>query len=123
MTNKHTALPWRHVELVNEDGSSMSPEDAAEYVANTAIHGSTGFHAIHATKGDGKTYDVCHVGNGPDSPWNAATIAVAVNYHDRLREALGDVVDEWVYGDDIFGPIQKARALLAELDNLEGNDD
>ena len=46
-----------------------------------------------------------------------------VNYHHRLREALGDVVDEWVYGDDIFGPIKKARALLEELDNLEEDGD
>ena len=76
---------------------------------------------VHSAKGQ-----VCITGFalscGPrnkEAEANAHHIVKAVNYHDRLREALHRCVDGWLKSDDVFAPMQEARALLAELDNLE----
>jgi pyruvate/2-oxoglutarate dehydrogenase complex dihydrolipoamide dehydrogenase (E3) component len=118
--SEYTQTPWRFVELVNdEDGSSLTPEEAAEYSSNTAMNGSTGFYAVQATKEDGKLYSVCFVGNGPDSVANGWAITKAVNYHGRLTETLKDIITcfnhpEWSDRcEEIEG---SARDLIKELE-------
>jgi len=116
-----TPRPWMAVQLVNEDGSRMTAQDASEYVANTAIHGSEGFYAVQARKDDdGKLYDVCHTGNGPDSKWNASAIAEAVNYHERLVEALNELLEfEGDYSPNeirLADTCANARSVLAEME-------
>jgi len=119
-----TPRPWVFVQLVNEDGGRMTAQDASEYVANTALHGSEGFYAVQARKDDGKLYDVCHTGNGPDSQWNASAIAEAVNYHERLVEALRKTSEllanpheyKITQAHSRIALVSDARALLAELE-------
>lgn len=122
MSDKHTPVPWRLVELVNEDGSSMTPEDAAEFSANTAKHGESGFYAVHAKKDDGKTYIVCFVGNGPDSIDNGLVIQRAVNHHAELAEALRALRDQCDMNlpdpipESIKQELRAADELLAKLE-------
>jgi hypothetical protein len=107
------------VQLVNEDGSKMTAQESSEYVANTAIHGSEGFYAVQARKDDGKLYDVCHTGNGPDSEWNASAIAEAVNYHERLIEALHHAMQCWEYdgvSDEHGAVAAECSAILAKME-------
>lgn len=77
---RHTRTPWNAVQLLSED--------ASEYVSNAAIGGTTGFYAVQARKSDGKLYDICHTGNGPDSQQNALHIAKCVNGWDDLERSL-----------------------------------
>lgn len=60
-------------------------------------------------------------------------VSAMESYHHRLREALGDVtknleharmiVPDAQVSSMLFDSTQEARALLAELNNLESSDD
>lgn len=72
-------LPWQAVRLIHADTQEpMTPEQVGEYVRNSVlVHpDSAEFYAVVCEKPDGSA-DVCHVGNGPTSPANAAFIAAA----------------------------------------------
>ena len=97
MTNKHTELPLLAKGNIYDNDGFPCVVDSNECV-------------VFSVWDEGRTIE--------QAERLAVDIASAVNYNHRLREALEDVVDEWACGDDIFGPIQKARTLLAELDNL-----
>jgi hypothetical protein len=89
MSDNVTDRPWKFVTLINEDGTDMNCDQAGEYVKMSVANSPRAeFSAVMATKSDGKLYDICHVGNGPDSPFNAAHIVKCVNLHDELVEAL-----------------------------------
>lgn len=66
-------------------------------------------HAVYMGADGGFSLRCCP---NPDS--NAKFIVTAVNYHDRLREALRGALNAKSMED-----YHDARALLAELDNLE----
>jgi len=77
--------------------------------------------ATETKSGKGKVIDdhgfsVCNIGGGSyaEQRMVAAQIAKAVNHHDRLGEALERVLNAKRPED-----YRDARALLAELDNLE----
>lgn len=89
MTNKHTELPW---------AVFKEPETGNWFVVNSPSG------LVCDMDGNGHTEDV-----------NARHIVHCVNNHHRLREALDSLVDE---PDDVNCRAY-ARALLAELDNLE----
>ncbi len=100
---EHTPEPWQAVRLVHaETGLPMTPDEIGEYVKNSVIKsleqsGTTDFMAVMCEKGDG-SYDVCHVGNGPTSPANAALIAQAptlLRQRDELLELLRPFADMW----------------------------
>ena len=87
--------------------------------------------ATETKSGKGKVIDdygfsVCNISGGSykEQRMVAAEIAKAVNYHDRLREALGTVVDA-LHEQDPDGEVidntvtEGAVILLAEIDNLE----
>jgi hypothetical protein len=116
--SRHTATPWKNCILVNEDDSSPTLDEIGEYVKTTAKQSDLkDFHFIMVTKEDGKEYDVCHVGNGPDSAANCRHITICVNAHQHLVTALDSVLAlSLQYKLEESDPVvDEARALLAEL--------
>jgi hypothetical protein len=88
LTRAHEASTqgeWTGYRLVHADrGDTMTPEEMGEYVRNSVIKsesesGTRDFIAVLGNKPDGPA-DVCHVGNGPTSPANAAFIVAAHNH-------------------------------------------
>jgi len=104
MTSKHTELPW----VVSE--ASCGIHDS-ETVAIYHYPDSVSIVEVVETG--------CKCGDEALSKDDADYIVLCANYHHRLRGALGAVVDQWTNGDGTFGSIEQARALLAELDNLD----
>ena len=99
MTNKHTELPW-------------FAHDFTELFGDNSMQVT-----ISCTHPD--TITVCSMDRGltgdiGESRANARLIVTAVNYHHRLREALRGALNAKSMED-----YHDARALLAELDNLE----
>lgn len=75
----HSPEPWLAFRMVDEHGAPLRGEASAKYVADCISANPDGdFYAISCTKADGKDYDVCHTGNGPDSLVNAARIVACV---------------------------------------------
>ena len=71
------------------------------------------FHFVGCHKADGG-YDVCHVGNGPDSAANALLIAAAPEMLEALKEAKANIVyraagDDWDTVSKIEDAIAKAE--------------
>lgn len=98
--SKHTELPWGVSTWIEQPNNKTKPMISAKGVTVAITHPAP----------------ICQES---ECEANARLIVNAVNNYERLREALRNVVDGWTSGDDVFGPIQKARALLQELDNLE----
>ncbi len=74
-----TPAPWdAFVMAVPEDQATQPRTFAAAYVEDCIAVGGADFHIVGATLHDGRA-DVCHPGNGPKSPANAALIAAARN--------------------------------------------
>ena len=77
-----TPGPWIGLNMVNLDGSAMSADDIGEYVKNcvkkTAMEQAVkdDRFLFISTNGEDQP-DICHVGNGPMGPANAAFIAAA----------------------------------------------
>ena len=71
---------WLGMNMVNIDGSSMTAENIGEYVKNsvkkTAEVQKVERFLFVTLDGDNQP-DICHVGNGPMGPHNAAFIAHA----------------------------------------------
>lgn len=63
-----------------------------------------------------------------DAPWlefydlTPEELCKRWNNHERLIKTLENVVDGWSTGEDIFGPIQTARTLLASLKSEKGGE-
>ena len=79
-------------------------------------------HYVDAPIGDGRLQEVAYCGDcevGSRNA-NARLIVTAVNYHHRLREALGEVItDSEAFGMPTIETLNEIEATLAELDNLE----
>lgn len=82
---KGTPGPWAVFNMVNENGSALSPEEIGEYVKNSVLKGATGRFLFVSDDLDG--LDICHVGNGPRGPYNAMLIAEAPAMLAELLEA------------------------------------
>jgi len=84
---------WTAYRMIHADtGEPLTPDEIAEYVRNSVIKsegesGTTNFLFITCEKDDGSA-DVCHVGNGPMSPQNAAAIAHAHNLMPRILDVM-----------------------------------
>lgn len=105
---------WLGMNMVNIDGSSMTAENIGEYIKNsvkkTAEVQKVERFLFVTIDGDNQP-DICHVGNGPMGPHNAAFIAHAsedipallaevsrlsdalAEAEKRITEAACDVVD------------------------------
>lgn len=81
------------------------------------------YYDIHLVDKDGKYVDQFCMGVAGDQKHHADLLVNAVNYHDRLREALERLVrscDNLEYeAGRVALPTSDAEDLLAELDNLE----
>ena len=88
----HTPTPWMAANMIHgERGDAMTPEELGAYVTASVRKsiengGSAERFLIITTEGE-KAPDICHVGNGPRGPANAAYIVRAVNAHAELVEA------------------------------------
>ena len=84
-----TPGPWKAFNMIHaETGERMTPDEVGEYVANAMRRRPEcdDFLFVSAEKADGD-YDVCHVGNGADGPFNAALIATAPELYADLDAA------------------------------------
>ena len=98
---KMTEGPWTAYRMTHhERGDDLTLEEIGKYVRNSVAKsaeksGSSAFLFVSAEKPDGPA-DVCHVGNGPTSPQNAAGIVALRNAAPALLdevEALRAVLD------------------------------
>lgn len=71
---KGTQGPWFVFNMVNESGDAMTPDEIGKYVKSAVTKGDPGRFLFISTAEDG-ALDICHVGNGPDGPYNAKLIA------------------------------------------------
>lgn len=127
---KWTKGPWKAFNMIHaETGERMTPDEVGEYVANAMRQRPEcdDFLFISAEKADGE-YDVCHVGNGADGPFNAALISAAPDLYAALDEATKDLVAAqvnarraakrdaaWEGVAELIQPsIDRARAALAK---------
>lgn len=128
---QHTQGPWHAFNMVGEDGQPMTAEQLGEYVKNSVLKsiedGGASDRFLFISTGDGDP-DICHVGNGPRGPFNAALIAAAPDLLEVLksaevalaaelamREAAGDVNDA---GYEVpVGPVlASVRAAIARAE-------
>jgi len=125
---KGTQGEWEEFNMTHVEGRPMTSEELEEYVTNSVkMSGEVRFLFISGRAGDGREVDVCHVGNGPNGPYNAQRIAnvpamerLIAEQAARITELEGalervvtakgltDPVDEGYY------VIQQARAALAK---------
>jgi len=85
---KFTPGPWSAFNMVDaKTGKPKTPRQLGKYVENCVLANSqnANYLFISCTKPDGD-YDVCHVGNGPDGPYNAALIAAAPDLYAALSD-------------------------------------
>ena len=114
----HTATPWTNCIMVKDDRSNPTAIEIGEYVKESVLASPIeDFHFILATKADGKQYDVCHVGNGPDSAENCRHITVCVNAHSHLLVALDSILALSLQSklEESDPLVKEARTLLAAL--------
>jgi len=117
--SEHTKTPWKNYRMINKDGGNMSPSDIGHYIKKIVEKSKiTDFYFVVATKPDGEEYDVCHVGNGPDSEANARNIVKCVNAHDELVDALRGVLE--FQGDYGANEIDMANAHAKAYRVLNG---
>ncbi len=82
---KGTPGPWKAFNMVNKSGDAMTPEEIGEYVKRCVMKGAPGRFLFIS---DPETsLDICHVGNGPSGPYNAALIEKAPELLSELQEA------------------------------------
>jgi hypothetical protein len=71
-----------------ERGDQMTPDEIGEYVAGcvrkSIENGGSAERFLFISGKDAP--DICHIGNGPDGPANAALIVKAVNAHEQLLQ-------------------------------------
>lgn len=128
-----TPGPWLPFTMAADDnGTRLTPEQIGDYVKNSVIKsyaesGSDKFIFVSCEKEDGPA-DVCHVGNGPTSPQNAAFITALRNHalpvikeqqasidqleadNRRLREYMASIVR---HSDEESAAYALARAALS----------
>ena len=86
---KHTPGPWRAFRMVHNGTSEpLSPEEVGEYVVasmakSKELSGTNDFLFVATGEADDGV-DICHVGNGPNGPNNAALIVQAPEMADRI---------------------------------------
>lgn len=101
---------WTAYRMVHEDtGELLTPEQLGEYVKNAvkvsaAVSGSHEFLFVSVETPNGPR-DVCHVGNGPQSPVNAQFIAHARSDVPYLLDLLASQVEV----------IQQLRSVIERL--------
>jgi hypothetical protein len=98
---KATPGPWGAFHLVDPTTDKpITRERVGEYVEScTYPNDPFQFMFVTCTKPDGD-YDVCHVGNGPDSVANAHLIAAAPEMYEELRDAEVDI-------NTLFGTLER----------------
>lgn len=90
---KHTPGPWKVFNMVHADHNRpMTPEEIGEYVKNSVLVNpdNPDFLFVSCEKEDGPA-DVCHIGNGPDGPYNALLIQAAPDLLEAMQEFVGRV--------------------------------
>ena len=105
----HTPGPWTVYNMIHaETGERLTPTEIGEYVKNCVSVNTenTDFLFISAEKEDGPC-DVCHVGNGPDGPYNARLMAAAP----ELLQALEILLSEAPRSEC---PVRAAAISIAE---------
>lgn len=119
----HTPTPWKAFNMVHsERGDAMTPDELGEYVKNNVIKsvesgGSLERFLFISTDGENAP-DICHVGNGPRGPDNAAFIVLAVNSHDALVEALTEAEKALAYasrGEQDTADLAKYSATIDKI--------
>ena len=114
--NRASKGPWTACRMTHEDrGDDLTPAELGEYVQNSVVKsagesGSNAFLFVSVEKTDGKSADVCHVGNGPTSPANADFIAHAPDDIAFLLASLAPVEPTPSAGSQTA---EKDRALIA----------
>lgn len=109
-----TPGPWQAFNMIHaKTGERMTPDEVGEYVANAMRQRPEcdDFLFVSAEKADGE-YDVCHVGNGADGPFNAALIAAAPDLYEALA-AFERAKDLWL-------PREVAEEHAGEAEALHG---
>lgn len=95
---KATKGPWTAVELCPTDGT------ITEYVAKTIELGERAeYFAVRCESNPSGRFDVCHTGNGPTSPENAALISLLRNAAPEIA-ALVEAVEADPYCLGQFDP-------------------
>lgn len=114
---KWTKGPWHVFNMVNENGDAMTPAEIGEYVKTAVTKGDSGRFMFISTADDGAP-DICHVGNGPDGPYNAKLIGQAPSMFEIVN-AVAHIGVDFGHGEfDINqGHIDKARALVEAITN------
>jgi hypothetical protein len=84
-----TPTPWFAFNMIHEErGDQMTPDEIGEYVAGcvrkSIENGGSAERFLFISGKDAP--DICHIGNGPDGPANAALIVKAVNAHEQLLQ-------------------------------------
>lgn len=112
MTNDLAALSqeatqnWTAHNMVHAEGRPMTAEELGEYVTNSVkMSDETRFLFISGQNDEGEDVDVCHVGNGPNGPNNAAFIVTLVNAY-----RTGQLVEAPVLG--------KTRTAIALMNSM-----
>lgn len=108
---KGTPGPWLAFNMVNADGSAMNPDEIAAYVKGCVKNGDPS-RFLFISRGGDSDPDICHVGNGPDGPWNAQLIAAAP----ELLQALQEVV---AISDRKHEAWDRAHAAIAKALNTD----
>lgn len=121
MGTAHTPGPWKAFNMVHgEHKRPMTPEEIGEYVTNSvrkSIEDGGSADRFLFISGPGEDApDICHVGNGPRGPVNAALIASAPELLAVTRKYLHQHG-----GDDLDCPCEcatcaDARAAIAKAE-------
>lgn len=131
---KHSPGPWG-IYRMTKAGEPMTPEDIGEYVKNSVLKsaeqsGTMDFLFVSVDGPDGSS-DICHVGNGPRGPHNAALIARAPDLLaevEKLRKMLRVAWDyDWEPRHVMDANWWKAREAASDearayLDALDAKD-
>lgn len=96
LSERASKLPWATYNMIHaERGDAMTPEEIGEYVVGCVWKsredgGSDNF--LFVTTGEADGPDICHVGNGPRGPHNAALLTFAVNNFTQLLKERDEAV-------------------------------
>ena len=110
LLKKATPGPWLAANMVHADRrDAMTADELGAYVAanvrRSIEDGGSADRFLFLTTNEDDAPDICHVGNGPNGPTNAALIAAlrneaprllaAAREVERMREALREMVERW----------------------------
>ena len=113
---KFTNAVWSPVYMVDEDSNELTPTQLGEYFKNSikqSAEHSDSVKCIAITADvDGSTRDVCLVGNGPTSFYNACLIRSAPALYKAL-DGLLDVISQ-TRGEPAHEAVHQALRALAD---------